>query len=345
MSKVLYQIPEFLSKQLERLGYRRITAAAQRIFNPYYDAMNEHWPSDISFLCKLAWDETLHTFYKPVADMLVCLEYDTASGVLTAVPFLGRYAPEAIADVFRVLRADVEALRVPLVIADVSPWMLPFYQGLGVPWEVSDERALSDYIYQRGDFAASMNRPDTRYRYRYFVRRFAPETVELTRAHRAECADFMREYWCPTLDCAACYGCPMRAVDRVIGGFDSLRADGLLVRVDGKTAGFCVVSCRNGMGLYLFKHTNNRLKGINEYLLRECFTRFLGEAGEINYTEDMGIESLRTYKSKLAPYTLLPKFKLAQPQPPSVIQISGLLTPHYEKQKPVLESYANLCQG
>ena len=60
----------------------------------------------------------------------------------------------------------------------------------------------------------------------------------------------------------------------------------------------------------MFKHTDNHLKGINEYLLRECFTRFLSGAEEINYTADIGDEGLRAYKSKLAPYTLSPSMTL-----------------------------------
>lgn len=34
-------------------------------------------------------------------------------------------------------------------------------------------------------------------------------------------------------------------------------------------AGLCIVSCRNGLGVYQYKNAVNRIKGINEYLLRE----------------------------------------------------------------------------
>ena len=33
---------------------------------------------------------------------------------------------------------------------------------------------------------------------------------------------------------------------------------------------------------------------------------------EINYTDDMGIESLRAHKSRLSPYTLLSKLRLRE---------------------------------
>ena len=104
----------------------------------------------------------------------------------------------------------------------------------------------------------------------------------------------------------------MDAVSNVVGALDNLRTEGLLVRVDGKAAGFCVVLRLNGMGVYLLKHADNRMKGINEYLLRECLTRFLSGAEKINFTEDMGNEGLRAYKSKLAPYTLSPRITLRE---------------------------------
>lgn len=81
--------------------------------------------------------------------------------------------------------------------------------------------------------------------------------------------------------------------------------------MNGKPAGFCIVSQYNDVGLYVFKHANNRMKGINEYLLKECFTRFLSGTDEINFTEDIGNEGLRAYKCRLAPYSLSARIMLS----------------------------------
>ena len=78
-------------------------------------------------------------------------------------------------------------------------------------------------------------------------------------------------------------------------------------------AGLCIVSCRNGLGVYQYKNAVNRMKGINEYLLRESFERYLQSADTINYTEDMGVENLRYYKEHMAPaHTLLSKLTLTE---------------------------------
>lgn len=311
MAKITTILPEPLVRQLARLGYRRVTKHEQRVFDPYYDAMNDHWTSAACFLCILAWRDAIPTFYKPVGGLLCCLQYDGTVGEWTAIPFMGRYSPESVGNAFRVLRADMEALRFPLKVMELSEWMLPFYQGLdGISWEVERPRELADYIYRRTDFENALNSSDNRYRYRYFLRRFSPETVVLTPDRREECMDFMRAAWCPGRECADCFCCPVETIGNVTDALDAVRADGVLVRVDGKPAGFCITTCRNGLGIYQFKHAYNHMKGINEYLLRECFTRFLSGAEEINFTDDMGVESLRAYKSRLAPYTLSPRIVL-----------------------------------
>ena len=307
MSRIVNDIPEQLLKRLEQLGYRSVKAEDQRVFDPYYDKMNGHWSSAASFLCIQAWRDAVSTFYKPVGNVLCCVQYDGTLGEWMALPFTGRYSSESFENAFRVFRADMETLGFPLKVMFLSEWELPFYQrARGISWEIENPRNSMEYIYQRTDFVKSINSSDSRYRYRYFLRRFAPETVVLTPEHREECLDCMRAVWCPFTDCSNCYACPLDAVGNVVSALDYLRADGLLVRVNGKPAGLCIVSCRNGLGLYMFKHADNRMKGINEYLLCECFTRFLSEAEEINYTADIGDEGLRAYKSKLAPYTLSP---------------------------------------
>ena len=307
MSKIVSDIPEQILKRLKQLGYRPVKAEDQRVFDPYYDRMNGHWSSPVSFLCTMAWRDADPTFYKPIGGFLCCIQYEGATGEWVALPFIGRYSSESFENAFRVFHADMDALGFPMKIMFLSEWELPFYQSArGISWETENPRDSMEYIYQSADFVESMNRSDSRYRYRYFIRRFSPETVVLTPDLREECLDCMKTVWCPYTDCSDCYACPLDAVGDVISDLDHLRADGLLVRVNGKPVGLCVVSCRNGLGLYMFKHADNHMKGLNEYLLRECFTRFLSEAEEINYTADIGDEGLRAYKSKLAPYTLSP---------------------------------------
>ena len=336
-------------KQLSQLGYRRLTQKDQRVFEPCYDKMNGHYASALSLPCLLAWSDAIRVFYKPVGSLLCCLQYDGTIETWTALPFIGRYSKESVGNALRVLREDMEALRFPLCVADVSEWMAPFYQSVGeISWKIENPREWMDYIYQRADFEKSLNSSDSLYRRRYFLRKFSPETVVLTSAHKEECLDCLRAVWCSGRDCADCFACPVDAVSNVAGALDNLRADGLLVRVDGKPAGFCIVSCRNGLGCYLFKHADNHMKGINEHLLSECFTRFLSGAEEINFTEDIGNEGLRAYKSKLAPYTLSPRMILRGTAMDAPITIKEGLKTQWtlgkrRRKNGVLSTNATLC--
>ena len=89
MSKIHNNIPEHLLKQLPQLGYQPVKPEDQRVFNPYYDQMNGHWSSPVSFLCTIAWNEATPTFYKPVGDLLCCMLYEATLGEWVALPFIG----------------------------------------------------------------------------------------------------------------------------------------------------------------------------------------------------------------------------------------------------------------
>lgn len=305
-----------IAGRLQELGYRPVTAEDYSVFAPYYDAMNEAWSSALSFPCIIAWSDAVPAFYKIAGGMICCLQYDGTIQKWTAIPFIGHYSNESFSEAFSVMRSDMNTLGLQLLIVDMSEWMLPFYQGVsGIFWNVERPRKWMDYIYRREDFVGTMESADFRYRYRYFIRHFSPETVVLTSEHREECMTLMREVWCPSHECSECFACPLKAVERVVGMMDSIiltgGGGGTLVRVNGKPAGFCIVSQYNDVGLYVFKHANNRMKGINEYLLKECFTRFLSGTDEINFTEDIGNEGLRAYKCRLAPYSLSARITLS----------------------------------
>ena len=305
------EFPE-IAGRLRELGYRPVTAEDYSVFAPYYDEMNGAYASSVSFVNIIAWSDVIPAFYKIAGGMICCLEYDGTLHEWVAIPFIGHYSRGRFDEAFSVVRSDMKTLGLPLIVIDVSEWDVPFYQEVsGIFWKVDRPREWMDYIYQREDFVKSMESADFRYRYHYFVRHFSPETVVLTSEHTEECMNCMREVWCPSRECSECFACPLKAVGRVVGAMDIIDAEGLLVRVDGKPAGFCVVSSRKSVGLYVFKHANNHMKGINEYLLEECFTRFLSGVNEINFTEDMGEEGLRAYKCRLAPYTLSARITLS----------------------------------
>ena len=313
-TKVYYEIPKEVTEGLVTLGYEPLMPEHQSLFDPYYDEMNDHWSSSTCFLNMIAWRDSYPTYFKKTDGLLMLIAYLRQEGHPVAVPFLGKYTEEKIQGALQILKKDFEQLGYPLIIMDIVPWMYSYYKSGNIKFDVEDSRDYMDYIFTPEELWAGMDTQDDRYRYRYFKRKFEYETEEITSSHREEIQEFMDNNWCKDKSCEECYyGCLYRTIDNLISAFDQMRINGIIVRVDGKMAGLCIVSCRNGLGVYQFKNAINRIKGINEYMLRECYERYLQQARIINYTEDMGEENLRRYKEHMAPsYSLLSKYTLTE---------------------------------
>ncbi len=300
-------------KAAEERGYKPVSWQDHDLFDPYYEKMNDHWCANTSFLNLWGWKESFPAFYKVYGDYILLLNYLRLDGYPTAAPCLGHYTNDGIKNVTEELVRDFEAFGYPLVLMDIVPWMLPYYQASGVEFELEDLRDLQDYVYTPEEFLEGMEAQDDRYRYRYFKRKFNYETVELTEDMADECLSFMDKCWCGYTECEECCGCLKQVVYNAVEHIKELQGLGVLVRVDGEAAGLCIVTCRNHLGIYQYKNAVNSIKGLNEYLLRECFERYLTDTDMINYTEDMGVESLRYYKEHLAPhYSLLSKYTLTR---------------------------------
>lgn len=312
-NKKYYDIPSEISEGLKTLGYRVTVPEDQSLFDPYYDKMNDHWTSSSCFLNFIGWMDSFVVYVKETDDMIVNMIYLRNEGYLIAGPFLGRYDTDRIKKHLKMLREEFRILKTPMVLMDIADWMLPYYQAGDITFEVEDDRDARDYVFTPEEFTAGMDTQDDRYRRRYFERKFDFETIEITSAHAEEIDRFMEEKWCGYVSgCDACHsGCLKKVILNIVENFEKLRVNGILVRVNNEAAGICIVSCRNKLGVYQYKNAVNRIKGINEYLLHECYERYLKDADLINYTEDMGEESLRYYKEHMAPsFSLSPRLTL-----------------------------------
>ncbi len=306
-TKQYFDMDEALEAKIAERGYRCITPSDQNLFSPYYDAMNSHWCANTSFLTFIGWKAAIRPYFKVEGELILVLTYVRDVEALIACPCIGAYTEEKIRHACEVLHEDFAAFGRPFTLADIVPWMLPYYQDNPYHFAVEDLRSNMDYVFTPEEFVAGMEMQDDRYRYRYFKRKYNYETVELSPEHLEECKAFMNLHWCEDKPCDTCMcGCLADVVANIVADFDKLWAYGILVRVDGEMAGLSIVTCRNGLGVYQYKNAINRIKGINEYLLRESFNRYMTGAHIIDYTEDMGVESLRYYKSHMAPsYSLL----------------------------------------
>lgn len=311
-NKEYINIPEDLLEKISDRGYQKVKPEDEEVFDKFYDAMNDHWSSSTCFLNLYAWHDTFPTYYKIFEDFIVSVNYDSTGGYIAAIPFIGHYTNEKVCDAMKVLESDFEYFGAKLTIYDVSNWMVPYYESTGIKFHITDNREEMDYIFTPEDFLAGMEAQDDRYRYNYFKRRNEYQVIELSSENADECTEMMERLWCQYTDCEEChYGCLKSVIEILVRNIETLKAEGILVRVDGQAVGLSIVSVRNGLGVYQYKNADNHIKGLNEFLLRESFDRYMGDVTEINYTEDMGVESLRRYKEHMAPhYSLASKLIL-----------------------------------
>lgn len=195
-TKNYYEIPQVMMERLVTCGYKSVTPQDQSVFDPYFDKMNDHWSSGTCFSTMIAWKDVFPIFYKIERELILGVAYLRPEAKLVAIPFIGCYTEENVNQALCILKKDFELLHTPLVIMDVVPWMYAYYKKCGINFTVEDDRNYMDYTFTREDFLAGMDAPDDHYRYRYFKRKYAYETEELTPGHQEGIYEFMIEKWC-----------------------------------------------------------------------------------------------------------------------------------------------------
>ncbi len=302
-----------MEQRLAGEGFRKLSAKDRERFVRYYDQMNGYWASSLCFADMVAWNDSFIIYWKETLGYMECAAYDTEKKRWVMLPFLGRYTEGGISRALEQAVSFWKGAGLPLIIADAAEWMMPYYKKApGASWEIWNDRGLCDYLYTAEDFCRyGIEGKEPRYNWKYFQRKYQTETELLTPGHLESCLDFLERIWCSTHQCEECqYGCLKKTAASVITSLDQLNAHGIAVIYEGRIIAYSIVSCYHGLGFFEFKKTERGFRGINEYLHKECFQRFLREAKVINYSEDMGLEGLRAYKSRLAPYTLAPRYEL-----------------------------------
>lgn len=305
---------------VSQYGFKLLEASDKHIFDKYYEKMNSNWASSISFSSMVVWNHSIEIYHKVIGEYLVCFAYDVTYDRMVVLPFFGEYIQESFNQVMDEVLLIVRKMNIQLVITDISEWMLEYYENYkNIIWNKVNERGLCDYIYSKEDFERSLDTQDSRYNYKYFLRKNDVHTYDMSdfihseRFSMDEMIEYLQSVWCNYHTCEECqYGCLKESLKQLILNYDNIGTDGIVVLIDDKIVGYTVVSMEKNMAIYQFKKTKKNLRGLNEYLHKECYDRYLSDAIIINYTEDMDVEGLRIYKSKLAPFNLSPKYELQE---------------------------------
>ena len=305
----LFFFPEEKKEKLVEMGYRPIQPSDIANFAPYYHGMQGGWSSPMSFMAMIAWGNALTFYYKIIGEYAVFVGWDATDDRMTVLPFVGAYDRNKVAETFQALKKDFAGLRFRIIITDMQEWMRPYYDSIpGAKWEQWKNDDLNDYFYRAESFLNFRGKSGQNGR--FFRKNYSFEVRELREDDLKEIEDFIREIWCGNQDCETCnYGCNLDCVRNIIPVLTKLHGFGLLVRVDGRIAGYCIGSRVGRRALIQFQNTRPEYKGLGVFMYEECSKRFLKGCKWVSLGEDMGIPGIRTYKSRLAPHEWVPRFE------------------------------------
>lgn len=198
----------------------------------------------------------------------------------------------------------------------------PYVEAVGTApleerFRLSEQPDYEDYVYLRTDLAELPGRPYAKKRnlVRQFERdheaRGAVRVLELARENAHLCLRCLDEWRASQEAAVPVLECERKAIEAALTDFDRLGLRGLMVEVDGRVQGFGIASGLNADTAVLhFEKASSRVKGLYQYLDRECARRLFGEATYLNKESDMGDAGLARAKSSYHPIGRVKSYRL-----------------------------------
>ncbi|MDR1579497.1 MAG: phosphatidylglycerol lysyltransferase domain-containing protein [Synergistaceae bacterium] len=275
-----------------------------------YDACAAKIPEALTspsyFQCLYAWNFTAVSEYKILCGYLCVVTHDTLEGTIFAQPPIGLYSPEAFEETIDALYRKFIDAGLACVFREVPCFMLPYFSCLPLyDVHIDHDVDWSDYMFTKEDFAAGITKRSSREAIRNFEKKCRPSARELSSSDANEAVAVTKRYYCNGRNCSECFcGCEVTVVSRLMGAYESLDLAGIVVETGGEPVGFGIVCFQKDTIYFISKKVKRSLKGLNEFLNVELMNRFGGGSKYVNYSEDMGNEGLRFYKSRLGKYRL-----------------------------------------
>lgn len=143
--------------------------------------------------------------------------------------------------------------------------------------------------------------------YNYFVRTVPGAEVHPFNNQNAPLFEEALNNWCANRDCTQClFGCEKEILKKYISGYPSNGACGVAVTDRGRPIGCVIGEVSNNCLYYCFGKSDKHYNGLSVYMYIEFSRRFPAEW--VNLGSDGGLEGLRRFKDKFAPYQRLDKY-------------------------------------
>ncbi|MDR2529485.1 MAG: phosphatidylglycerol lysyltransferase domain-containing protein [Synergistaceae bacterium] len=293
-------------------SFEPLTLDTKTLYDRYTGLLPGALASPLYFQSLYAWNFTSINRYKIFDEYLCFVAEDRMEGETFALPPLGALdgAERSFASAVRAVLRSFASEGLPCAFHETPGFMLPYFAFLDDrESEVRHDRDWSDYLFTRDDFIEGLQKSSTRELRRGFERKLRPHIREIASSDKDVLHAVTRDFFCGKRECADCFcGCELEVVSRMMAGWDSLDMKGVVVEIEGEAIAFGSVCFQKDTMLFLSKKVRRGTRGLNEYLNAALMDRFGGECKYVNYSDDMGSEGLRAYKSRLGRHVLEPRY-------------------------------------
>lgn len=191
---------------------------------------------------------------------------------------------------------------------------------IGAYFSIAEENEFEDYLYVTEDMATLAGNRYSKKRnlIKQFERQYLNEDrvrIEMITPEAAtDCIDFI-EKWCIERNCsddpAGELACEKIASITAIENMEQVEMKGLFIRVDGTVSALGIASrLTDEIGVLHFEKAYTEIKGLYQFLDRECARRLFQGYIHINKESDMGIPGLAKAKQSYFPAMRVKSYKL-----------------------------------
>jgi hypothetical protein len=301
--------PPLLSPSGRFQSFKPLRLETKTLYDEYAGLLPYALSSPLYFQSLYAWNFTSVNRYEIFEGHLCIAAEDTIRRKVFAVPPLGALDGTFASAVGRVFSA-FEKEWLLCSFYEVPDFMLPCFLSLeAYDVAVSYETDWSDYMFAKEDFCASAEKKSQKEAIRYFKRSFDPRVREISSSDREVVLEITKRFFCAERECSDCFcGCEMKVVSRMLQGWNELDIGGVIVESGGEAIAFGMVCRQKDTLLFLSKKVRRKTRGLNEYLNAVLMDRFGSDCRYVNYSDDMGSEGLRSYKSRLGDHVLMHRY-------------------------------------
>ncbi|MCL2010222.1 MAG: DUF2156 domain-containing protein [Synergistaceae bacterium] len=270
--------------------------------------------SPLYFQGLYAWNFVSVNRYEIFGRHLCIAAEDKMRGEIFALPPLGELGGKSFALAVYAILDAFEREGLPCVFREVPGFMLPHFSAVeGYRAEVGYDRNCSEYVFTLDDLAEGLQKSAVRTERRSFERKFNPRAREITPSDKDAVRAVTQKFFCSEMACSNCfYGCELEVESRIMESWDELGMKGVIIESEKEAKealAFGIVCFQKDTAFFISKKICRRTRGLDAYLTAAMMDRlFDAEHRYVNYSDDLGNEGLRNYKSGLGKHTLMHRY-------------------------------------